>query len=148
MPAAGDPVYASDVLRARPTVLWDSASSALAASSADVDIPGISIAFTTETAGAEVGVVWHMQADPTGAVTTTMNSRPRITGPAAFVAASAVYATYAGSLASDQATVGNNYKFTLGIAGTYTLTLRGTTNASQQVNIYTAVTATVQEQFA
>jgi hypothetical protein len=128
-------------------MLWDSASSPLPASSTDVDVPGISIAFTTETNAAELTVWWNMQADPTAAVTTLMSSRPRVTGPSSYVSAAAVFATYAGSLASDQATPGQSYKFTLGVPGTYTLTLRGTTGVSEQLNVYTTVTAMVQEQF-
>lgn len=148
MPAAGDPVYASDVLRARPTILDDASSGSFGASQTDVDIPGISISFTTETDGATVAATWFIQADLSGASTATLSARARITGPSAYATAAALFATYAGEVATDASTVGQQYTFTLGDAGLYTATLRGTTNANQTINIYTSLRCIIQEQWS
>jgi hypothetical protein len=150
MPAAGDPIYASDVLRARPAIWDDSATAALTASLADTDIPGISIAFTTETAGATVAASWFIQAQNSGALAAgAINARARISGPSAYVGVSPVYAIWrSGGAATDQGTVGQQYTFTLAAAGLYTATLRGTTLASSQEQIYSSLRLIVQEQWS
>jgi hypothetical protein len=150
MPAAGDPVYASDVLRARPLILDDSATAAISGAAADVDLTGISIQFTTETAGAEVAATWFVQAQNQTAVPAgSINARPRITGPSAYVGVSPLFAIWrSGGAATDQGTPGQQYKFTLGAAGIYTATLRVTTVANSQMNIYSSLRLIVQEQWA
>jgi hypothetical protein len=150
MPAAGDPVYASDVLRARPLIIDDFATSALTGPLTDTDIPGISIPFTTETAGATVSATWFCQCMNNGAVgAATVSHRARITGPAAYATASAVYGMWrAAGAATDQGTTGQQYTFTLGAAGLYTATLRGTVAASQQINLYSSLRLIIQEQWS
>ena len=150
MPAAGEKIYASDVLRARPKMFWDVATSPLPASSTVVDIPGISISFTTETAGAELTLWWTIDADPTTSGTTALiSARPRITDPSAATTDAPVFATFsAAGNAADRGSPGNAWKTTLGAAGTYTVVLKGTTAASQQINVYSTLTAMVQEQFS
>lgn len=150
MPAAGDPVLASDVLRARPRIIWDNATSALPASSSVVAIPGISIGFTTETAGAELHLDWFTQAQATAAGTTAnITARPLVTGPSGFSQDAAVFSTYdPESSGASQATVGNSWSTTLGAAGAYTVTLRGTTAANQAINVYSTLRAMILEQFA
>lgn len=147
-PAAGGIVYASDVLRARTLILDDYSTGSFGASQTDVDIAGISISFTTETDNAEVSATWFIQADLSGASTATLSARARISGPASYATAAAVFATYAGEVATDASTVGQQYKFTLGVAGLYTATLRGTTSANQTINIYTSLRCAVQEQWS
>lgn len=150
MPAAGDPVYAADVLRARPLIIDDAATAALSGAAGDVDITGINIQFTTETAGATVSATWFMQAQNSGAVPAgSINSRPRITGPSAFVAVSPLFAIWrSGGAATDQGTVGQQAVFTLGAAGLYTATLRATCVASAQINVYTSLRLIIQEQWS
>ena len=152
MPAAGDPVFASDVLRARPKPFWDAASSALPASSTNVAVPGISIAFTTETANADLTLWWTIDADTTGANTTLFSARPRIVGSGGAAAYGTVdapiFAVAEMEVTTDRASTGNSWSAPLGPAGTYTITLIGTTGALGQLNVYTTVTALLQEQFA
>jgi hypothetical protein len=147
MPLAGDIILATHVTWARPTIIDDAASSSLVASSSDVDVPGISISFTTETASALVSASWFMQAQNSGAVPTgSVNARARITGPSSFVAVSSVYSIYrSGAAATDQATVGQQTQFTLGAAGAYTATLRGVTVASSVLQVYTTLRLIIQE---
>jgi hypothetical protein len=149
-PLAGDFIYATDITRSRPKMYWDAASSALGASQNNVDIPGISISFTTETVGAELTLWWFIQADPTAASTTAaIVARPRVTDPSAATSDASVYSMYSSfSNAADQATPGQAWKTTLGAAGSYTVTLKGVTAANQQINIYTTLTAMVQEQYS
>lgn len=149
MPAAGDPVLASDVRRARPTVYWDSASGSLGASSSAVIVPGCQIVFTTETDGAEVLFGWWCDFDINGAVTTLMSARVQIvSGPA--TSDSPVFAIYQQGPANalDRGTTGQSWGTTLGDAGTYTAELRATTGVTQAVNVYTSFFAMVSEQFA
>lgn len=150
MPAAGDPIYASDVTRARTKWYWDSQTTALPASSSAVDVPGISISFTTEVAGADCVIWWTMDADPQSAgATSLISSRPRITDPTAATTDGAVFAVYGGGAATtDRGSPGNAWKTTLGAAGTYTVTLKATTGANQQIFAYSTLTVAVQEQFS
>lgn len=150
MPAAGDPVYASDVLRARPTIIDDQASGALGPSVTDVDLTGISIPFTTETAGATVSCTWFAQAmNNVGIGAASVSCRARISGPAAYAQASGVYSMWrSAAAATDQGTTGNQWTFTLGVAGIYTATLRVTAAANQQVNLYSSLRCIIQEQWA
>jgi hypothetical protein len=150
MPAAGDPVYASDVLRAKPTIIDDAATGTLTGANTDVDIPGISISFTTETAGATVSATWFVQAQNTsGTPAAAINARARITGPSSYVSVSAQYAIWrSGGAVTDQGTPGNQYTFTLGAAGLYTATLRGTTVANSTFNVYSTLRCIIQEQWS
>lgn len=152
MPAAGDPVFASDVLRARPKHFFDAASGTFGASQTGVAVPGISIAFTTETAGADLDLSWTVDADLSGASTATLSARPQIVGSGTAAAygtqVSPVLAVYGAEVATDRSTVAGLWSAPLGPAGTYTITLLGTTAANQTFNIYTALLAVLNEQFA
>ena len=150
MPAAGDPVYASDVLRARPFIIDDAATGAITGAATDVDLTGISIPFTTETAGATVAATWFCQCMNSGAVgAASVSCRARITGPSAYAVSAGVYSMWrSGAAATDQATPGNQWPFTLGAAGLYTATLRVTVAASQQVNLYSTLRLIIQEQWS
>lgn len=152
MPAAGDPVFASDVLRARPKQFWDAASAGLPASSAGVAVPGISISFTTETAGADLALWWTIDGDNSGANTALLSASVRIVGSGTAAAYgtvnSPVFATWEMETVTDRGTTGQNWAAPLGPAGTYTITLIGTTPALGTFNLYTTVLALLQEQFA
>lgn len=148
MPAAGDPVLASDVRRARPTIYWDSASGSLGASQTNILVPGCQIVFTTETDAAEVTFIWFADFDLNGAVTTLMSASVQITaGPA--TSSSPVFATFSQGPgnALDRGSPGNSWSTVLGDAGTYTCELRATTGVTQAINIYTSFIAIVGEQF-
>jgi hypothetical protein len=146
MVAGGDVIAAGDVNRVRPTMIKQEASAALPASSAGVAVTGISIVFTTATAGAELTLWWFIRADPTAAATALISARPHVTGPSAFAQDTTNFAlSGGGAAATDVMTPGNSDKMTLGAAGTYTVTLLGTTGANEQIGIYTSVTVMVQE---
>jgi hypothetical protein len=151
VPAAGGIIYASHMIRAQPTPLWDAATSPLLASQSAQPIPGISIGFTTETAGANVDLVWTIQAAVIGTGSTAqMSARPLITGPSSFSATPSVFATYQSSVAAsgNGGTDTNTCVITLGNAGSYTVTLLGTTGTNQNLNVYSSLKVIVFEQFA
>ncbi|WP_328465546.1 hypothetical protein OHA21_43870 [Actinoplanes sp. NBC_00393] len=150
MPQAGQRIRASDVTRARPTTYYDQASGTLPASSSAVDIPGISISFTTEVANADVTLWWTIQADPTAASTSALiSARPRITAPGGGTTDSPVYATYGPSgVAAEQATVSQSWATQLGVPGTYTIVVKGSTAANQAINLYSTLTVQVTEKFS
>lgn len=149
-PLAGDYINASDITRARPKMYWDNSSGNLPASSSAVAIPGISISFTTETDNADVTFWWNTQAAGTGGTNTTntVAARPRITAPGGGTTDAPVFSSWRDSAATDQATVGQTWSTTLGVAGTYTITLLGSTGTNQLIAIYTSLTVMVQEQFS
>jgi hypothetical protein len=152
MPNAGDIIYATDVTRARSKRFWDQASSTLGASQSVQPVPGISISFTTETANAELALVWFMHADPSpasGTIATAMSARPLVTGPGGYSQQPTAFAISAQAAAgpADASTPGNSGLLTLGAAGTYTVTLLATTGITQTINIYSSVLLDLQEQF-
>lgn len=146
---AGDIIQAVHMNRARPKRYFDEASSVLVASSSAVAVPGISITFTTETAGAELDMFWSMKADPTGAATAAISARPLVTGPNSFSQQPTVFtiAQWAAGANGDAMSAANGYVMTLGDPGSYTVTLLGTTGTNEQIGIYTTVKCVVQEQF-
>jgi hypothetical protein len=147
MVAGGDVIAAGDVNRVRPTTYTAEATSALAASSSAVAVPGLTINFTTATAGAECTLWWSIRADPTGAATALMSARPLVTGPSAFSQPTSNFAvaSWNAGAAGDVMSAANSQKIVLGAAGAYTVTLLGTTGANEQIGLYSEVTAMVQE---
>lgn len=149
-PAAGDVINASDVIRARTKWFGSNATGTLAASQTNIDIPGISISFTTETASADIALFWSMDADPASGGTTLISARPRITDPTSATTDAPVYAVYQSGAGNsgDRGSTSNTWKTALGAAGNYTITLKGNTGASEIINLYTSLTVAVQEQFS
>lgn len=149
MVLAGDIIQAAHMNRARPKRYYDEATGQLGASQSAQPIPGISIVFVTETAGAELDLVWFVRADPTGATTALISSRPLVVGPNSFSQQPTDFAIaqWAAGAANDAMTPGNAYVMTLGDAGSYTVTLLGTTGVNQQLGLYSTVKCVVQEQF-
>jgi hypothetical protein len=152
MVAGGDVIAAGDINRVRPSTYYSEATSALAASMTITPVPGISIVFTTATANAELTLWWTMRADPTGTTTNGLIScRPSAVGSgtaASFTATPTTnfaIAEWSAGAANDVLTVGNSGKIILGPAGTYTVTLLGTTQAAETIGLYSQVTAMVQE---
>jgi hypothetical protein len=147
MVAGGDVIAAGDINRLYPNVITATASSALPASSSGAAVPGISIAFTTATAGAKLSLWWTIRADPTGAATTLISARPHVVGPSAFAQDTNNFALaqWNAGAVNDVMTASNADQITLGAAGAYTVTLLGTTGANEQIGIYSSVTVMVQE---
>jgi hypothetical protein len=152
MVAAGSKIYASDVLRARPKRFYDETTGSIAASQSAVVIPGISISFTTETDNAELDLVWFVRmTQAASAAATAVSARPLVVGPSGFSQSPSDYAygswgTNAGSGAT--VTMGNSYVMTLGVAGTYTVTVLATTGTQQGVGSYSSLKCVLQEQFS
>jgi hypothetical protein len=147
MPQAGDIIAADHVNWAQTQFYEGEASGSLGASKSAVAIPGISVAFTTETAGATLDISWTIRADPTGASTAIISARPLVVGPASFSQQPNVFSLqgWAAGAANDVSTPGNGAKMTLGAAGNYTVTLLGTTAAAQDIGQYSTVRCRVTE---
>jgi hypothetical protein len=147
MVAGGDVIAAGDINRVRPTVITQAATGSVPASSAGVNVPGISINFTTATAGAELSLWWTIRADPTGATTGLISAHPVVTGPSSFNQGTVTFALagWSAGNANDVVTASNTDKMTLGAAGTYTVVLPATTGAAEVVGLYSQVTVMVQE---
>jgi len=143
----GQRLTADLLQRAVPRMFYSEATSALTAGLTTTAVPGISIAFTTTTTGATLTTWWTMRADPTAATTAQISCRPSVAGPSAFLSAATNYAVAAWNAGAggDVLTIGNSNIMTLGNAGSYTVTLLGTTGTNEQIGLYSSLTAMVQE---
>lgn len=148
----GQRLTADALNRGVPQMLTDTASSALVASSTAVAVPGISIVFTTVSASALLTLWWTIRADPTGASATALiSARPSVVGSGTASSYTATttnnfaLAQWNAGAANDLMTAGNSDQLTLGPAGTYTITLIGTTGTNEQIGIYSSITAMVQD---
>mgnify|MGYP001615677633 FL=1 len=138
---AGDLLTAQRVNRLQSKRYFDAATGTLAASSTHVDIPGLSIAFTTETNGATVSCFWTSDFDLTGATTTLGSTRLLLDS----VTASSNFATFQAGISTDRGTSAQTCEFTIGTAGAHTIKMQGTTPANMIINLYTALTIIVSE---
>lgn len=138
--AAGEKVRASVLNRLQPKPYYAVATTTLPASSSSVLVPGLSITLTTETAGAAFKAWIVLDADPAGAATTLISGRLLVDA-----VGQPVFATYAGEVSTDRSTVPQNYKGTLASAGSHTFTVVATTNANQQINVYSSLLVEITE---
>lgn len=138
---AGDLLTAQRINRLQPKPYVIKASGTLAAGSTNADVPGASIAFTTETAGATVKAWWHIDVDLTGATTSLTSARAVLDGSTG----ADVFATYVAEVSTDRSTVGQVWDFTVAAAGAHTIKLVATTPANVQLQIYTALSIIVFE---
>jgi hypothetical protein len=138
---AGDLLTAQRANRLQPKFYNDEASGTLAASSTNVDVPGVSIAFTTETDGATVHCSWSSDFDLTGSTTTLGSTRLLLDG----VTGSSTFATIQQGITTDRASVAQFCSFTIPTAGAHTIKMQGTTPANMIVNLYTALNIIVFE---
>lgn len=138
---AGDLLTAQRVNRLQNKTYFDEATGILPASSTNVDIPGLSITFTTETDGAKVNCIWSADFNLTGATTSLANTRLLLDG----VTPSSNFATFQAGVATDRGTTGQTCEFTIATAGSHTIKMQGTTPANMTVDLYTALTLIVSE---
>jgi hypothetical protein len=143
MPLAGDPVYATDVARARPTTYYKTASGTLPAGSTAATVPGCVQPFDTATDGATCDMRWFVQCASTAAMGSQTACRAVITGPTA--SSSPVYSVFRSQAANEADNPGQEWVQTLGVAGTYTVTLQATTPVGGTTNVYSSLTVVVTE---
>lgn len=137
---AGEDITAGRLNRLQPTTYWAQASGTVAASQTNVDVPGATLSITTQTANAQLEIVWFADFDMTGAGTATGSVRPFVgaTGAPAF-------AVFGAEVTTDRGTPGNTWVTTVAAASTFTVKLVATTTANQTLNIYTTLKVTVTE---
>ena len=138
---AGDLITAQRLNRLKPTPYWKASTGILAASQTNADIPGASITFSTETNLAEVQCWWNVDADLTGAVVLLGSSRLLLDN----ITPSDVFTTYVAEVATDRATVGQSFKFTIPASGPHTIKIQGTTPATYTYNLYCSLSLLVHE---
>lgn len=138
---AGDLLTAQRLNRLKPTPYFKVATGTLAAGLTLTDVPGVTITFTTETDLAEVQVWWFMDADLSGATTSTGNSRVLLDN----VTPSDTFAMFGAEVATDRATTGQQHKFTIPTAGSHTIKVQATTPANYTINVYTTLQLLVHE---
>jgi hypothetical protein len=137
---AGDVVSAQRLNRLQPRPYGAVASALVPAGSTAADVPGASVTFDTEVAGAVYQAVAVFDVDPTAATTALVNGRLAVDG----VAVSPL-ALFAAEVGTDRITVTQIYQGTLGAAGSHTLKLIATTNANQTIQTNTSLTFTITE---
>jgi hypothetical protein len=138
---AGDLITAARLNRLKPTPYWKAATGTLAASQTNQDIPGATITFNTETDLAEVQCWWNVDPDLSGASTSLGSSRLLLDN----ITPSDVFTTYVAEVATDRATVGQSFKFTIPTAGSHTIKIQGTTPANYTYNLYCSLSLLVHE---
>ena len=144
--AAGAPISASDVLRLRPAKYTAKATSTVAASSTNVDVPSCSITFNVETSGAKVRVGWIADFDPSGAPGTGANSVRALTDGATASPVTAVWATGATDTSSARwGGVSAYYETTSLSVGSHTIKLQATTTTNVICGTFTTLNVEVEE---
>ncbi len=142
------PIYAGQTLtagvlnRLQPKTYRAKQSSALVGVQSAVDIPGLSVAFTTETAGAKAVAVWFVDARNTGSGGgTTISVNALLDGSTG----SDTYAVWRGSAASEQGHVAASMDFTVSAAGAHTIKCQVTQSTNNQTQIYSSLLVTIYE---
>lgn len=139
---AGDILTAQKAGRLKPTPYWKAATGSLGASSgSNADVPGATITFNTETNLAVVQVVWFVDADLSGATTTSMSSRTLLDN----ITPSDTFAMFGAEVGTDRGTPGQSHMFTIPTAGSHTIKVQATTPANFVVNVYTTLSLLVHE---
>lgn len=140
---AGDLLTAQRINRLAPKPYFKQSTGNLAAGSTGADVPGASITFSTETAGATVQCWWTTDYDLTGATTTIGSARLLLDGVTNADAFAIFQVTSAG--ASDRATVSQVHQYTVPSTGSHTIKMVATVPANMIVNQYTTLMLQVFE---
>jgi hypothetical protein len=107
----------------------------------NVDVPGITQTFTTETNNAIAHCWWLIDFDLGGAVTSSATSRLLLdgsTGSTRFIA-------WAGEVVTDRGAVTQMQDFTIPTAGSHTIKAQVTTAANQAIGQYCSMRIEVEE---
>lgn len=138
---AGENLTAGRVNRLAPKPYWAQANNTLPASSSAVDVPGASITFSTETAGATVVVNWQAAFYHSG-VAGALNSVVAVLDTSTVAPMVAFGRQQANT---DNVQGAATWQTTIASAGSHTIKLRGTTGTNCVIQIYTALSITVYE---
>ncbi|MEU7962359.1 hypothetical protein AB0D09_02650 [Streptomyces sp. NPDC049097] len=138
---AGENITAGRLNRLQPKQYFAQASGTLGASQTSQDIPGVTVTFNTEQPNAIYTAHLVTDFDWDGGTTSLASSRIKVDG--AFPIN--LFAVAQMSITTDRATNGQNYRGTLGSAGSHTITAVGTTSANQMINFYSSLLVVVYE---
>jgi hypothetical protein len=116
------------------------ASALVNASQSNLDVPGCSITFITQTASAQVKIEWSTDFRGTGAAAAASNCRPLVDGTGV-----PVFTIWQPSATGQSATCSNTWTATLAAAGSHTIKLQATTSTNTVIQVYTTLTITVSE---
>lgn len=139
---AGETTPAGKLQRLQPTTVWVQATSTVSASQTNADVPGCTLTFTTQTAGAQVTIRWTGDIRCTNAAATFSSIRANIDAGAA---TSPVFVLFQGSAAGQGSTGAQTWVTTLASAGSHTIKLQATTSTNTVVQTYTTLTVTITE---
>ncbi len=140
---AGQTLTAGVLNRLQPKTYRAKQTSAINNAQSAADLPGVSVTFTTETAGAKAVAEWFVDARnlSAGAAASAMFVYALLDG----VTSSDTYAGFRGSAASEQANVSACMDFTIAAAGSHTIKLQTNQVLNHSINVYTSLLVTVYE---
>lgn len=107
----------------------------------NVDVPGVTETFTTETNNAIAHCLWVIDFDLTGGVTASATSRLLLDA----VTSSTRFIVWAGEVTTDRGQVAQVQDFTLPTAGSHTIKAQVTTSALQAIGPYCSLRIEVEE---
>lgn len=137
---AGDIITAQRLNRSQPKRDYVKCTSIIPVSSTNTDIPGATLTFTVETAGAECLVFWTTDFENQGAGPAsgaTSNSRVILDSGAAQADASTIFGS---NTTGGRASVAQNGQFEGLSVGSHTIKIVGNTVAGTRTNFQTTLT--------
>ncbi len=137
---AGENITAGRLNRLQPKTYYATQTGTLTGAVTATLVPGCSVTFTTEAANAQYDVTWFLDFDLTGATTGTQLGRARVDG-----AVVTPVADFAGEVATDRGTPGNQAVGTLAAAGTHTIDLVATLGANASINTASTIKVVITE---
>lgn len=138
---AGEDITAARLNRLQPKQYFAQASGTIPASQTSVDIPGVTVTFTTEMPNAIYTA--HLVTDFDWDVATSALSSSRIKVDGAFPINLFAVAQMPSNV--ERATNGQNYRGVLGAAGSHTITSVATTSANNTINVYSSLLVVIYE---
>lgn len=137
---AGENITAGRLNRLQPKQYFAAQTGVLSGAVTNTLVPGCTITLTTEAANAEYTVTWFIDFDLTGVTTGTQLGRPRVDGGVL-----TGFADFAGEVATDRGTPGNQATGTLAAAGSHTFDLVATLGAGASVNTASTILVVITE---
>lgn len=134
---AGDLITAQRLGRLQPKRDYTKSSGNVAASSSGVDVPGTTLTFTVDTAGADMLVWWTCDFDNTASPGANVGSSK--VSLDAGVSTTDTFGIYGANITDGRATVGQFGQFEGLTAGSHNIRVVVTTPANMIVNQYTTI---------
>jgi hypothetical protein len=135
---AGEIVAAGRLNRMQPVPYYAEQSSQLAVPTSVTDVPGLSITFTTSAANAKYHATGFLDWDNVDANTSSGLGFCSVDG-----VAQTKQIRYAGAVATDKGTPGQQWFGTLASAGSHTIKLRASADVAGDLTVFSHSTLTV-----